>query len=467
MADSQIRGLGESSAPLSYTVPGAQEIVLKSLFASFDGTAAAAAWYPCVRITAPGGGVVGEYITQAAVAAGSSADVSFAPFLRGLSTGAGGGAAASTAISDIAFVAVGAVAEGAGITTLNVDVPAGIAFHDAILVVFAFEGVAAGSGPWISDSSPHFGWYRVGYQAPVGGAGTGLELWGAIWEVGTTTPWNFSAASTVVAREVAYRNASDTIAPSSWISAFTNWTGNNPVCPTVTTVTPKSWVLPVAGQALAAGGFTYPAPYTRRFDSARGGVVGNAEIAEGDAAQAAPGASGTITLTAAAAGGTSRGAVATVVMPPIVTTTTTANTLIGLTAYERGADGTIATGNATSLTAVDATNATVFFTAPDSGNVLVRLSCLAGVNNTTNQLHFGLLDGAASKGQAQAFGSGSGAAPNPLVQRMETELYVSGLTTGTVYGWKFAYSVGGAATTATFYGGPTYGRLVMEVWVAP
>ena len=85
MADTQIRGLGESPAPLVYTVPGAQEIILKSLFASFDGTSAGSAWFPCVRIRAPGGGIVGEYITQASVAAGASADVSFAPFLRGAS----------------------------------------------------------------------------------------------------------------------------------------------------------------------------------------------------------------------------------------------------------------------------------------------------------------------------------------------------------------------------------------------
>ncbi len=88
MADTQIRGLGESSAPLIYTVPGAQEILLKSLFASFDGAATASAWYPCVRVRAPGGGIVGEYITQATVAAGGSADVSFGPFLRGATASA-------------------------------------------------------------------------------------------------------------------------------------------------------------------------------------------------------------------------------------------------------------------------------------------------------------------------------------------------------------------------------------------
>jgi hypothetical protein len=82
VADTQIRGLGTGSAPLSYTVPGAQEIILKSLFASFNGAAASGSFLPCVRIVAPGGGVVAEYVTDNPIAAGGSAEVSFAPFLR-------------------------------------------------------------------------------------------------------------------------------------------------------------------------------------------------------------------------------------------------------------------------------------------------------------------------------------------------------------------------------------------------
>ena len=82
MADVQIKALGTSAAPLSYTVPGAQEIVLKSLYASFDGSAAVSGWYPGIRILAPGGGVVGEYKALESVVAGGSADASFAPFLR-------------------------------------------------------------------------------------------------------------------------------------------------------------------------------------------------------------------------------------------------------------------------------------------------------------------------------------------------------------------------------------------------
>lgn len=82
MADTQIRGLGSSPAPLPYTVPGAQEIILKTLYAEFDGTSAAAAWLPCIRIRAPGGGIVGEFVTADSVAAGGSADTTFSPFRR-------------------------------------------------------------------------------------------------------------------------------------------------------------------------------------------------------------------------------------------------------------------------------------------------------------------------------------------------------------------------------------------------
>lgn len=86
MADVTIAATGTTSAPLSYTVAGAQEIIIRSLFASFDGTGAAGAFLPCVQVVSPAGQVVIEAITDASVAAGSSADVTFAPFLRSVTS---------------------------------------------------------------------------------------------------------------------------------------------------------------------------------------------------------------------------------------------------------------------------------------------------------------------------------------------------------------------------------------------
>lgn len=85
MAVNQIRGLGDSAAPVTYTVPGAQEIVVNTLFASFDGSGTASSWFPCIRVIGPGGGVVGEFLTARPVTAGGSADATFGPFLMGTS----------------------------------------------------------------------------------------------------------------------------------------------------------------------------------------------------------------------------------------------------------------------------------------------------------------------------------------------------------------------------------------------
>lgn len=81
MADVQILAPGVKAAPLDYVIPGTQEILCKCLFANFDGTAAAAAFYPAIQLISPAGKVVGTYVPGTTVAAGGSASVSWAPFL--------------------------------------------------------------------------------------------------------------------------------------------------------------------------------------------------------------------------------------------------------------------------------------------------------------------------------------------------------------------------------------------------
>lgn len=108
MADAQILATQVSAAPLVYTIPGGQEIILKALFASFDGTGAAGAFLPCVRILSDAGKVVGEYVTDSTVAAGSSADVSFAPFLRN----AGGATPTPSTVGATAVILGGATYGG-------------------------------------------------------------------------------------------------------------------------------------------------------------------------------------------------------------------------------------------------------------------------------------------------------------------------------------------------------------------
>jgi len=73
---------GSSSAPYDYEVPGAQSFTLQAVRASFDGSAAAESFLPCVQVLAAGGGIMASTVGSSVVA-GGSADVTFAPFLDG------------------------------------------------------------------------------------------------------------------------------------------------------------------------------------------------------------------------------------------------------------------------------------------------------------------------------------------------------------------------------------------------
>jgi len=81
VADISILDPSVAAAPKGYTVKGAQEVVLRSVTGSFDGTSAAGSWVPCVQIVDPAGFVAGTYPLASTLVAGVSADVSFFPGL--------------------------------------------------------------------------------------------------------------------------------------------------------------------------------------------------------------------------------------------------------------------------------------------------------------------------------------------------------------------------------------------------
>lgn len=73
-------------APFDYTIPDSMELEPLSIFARFDGSAAGA-FRPSVSVYSGAGLLLGRFFPSEPVAAGDSADVTFAPFL-----GRGGGA---------------------------------------------------------------------------------------------------------------------------------------------------------------------------------------------------------------------------------------------------------------------------------------------------------------------------------------------------------------------------------------
>ena len=91
MADRTLQILpgGQSSAPFTYTVPASSEFDLLAVRAVFDGTGAAGAFLPAIQIFSDAGVLMAQTFASS-VAAGTSADATFAPFLA--SEEAGGGA---------------------------------------------------------------------------------------------------------------------------------------------------------------------------------------------------------------------------------------------------------------------------------------------------------------------------------------------------------------------------------------
>lgn len=94
--DVQILPFEVANAPNSWTIPDALTIMLKAINATFNGTGAAGAFLPAVEIISDSGHVAARVFTDTAVAAGDSAEVTFAPFLRNAAGNACGGKIDST-----------------------------------------------------------------------------------------------------------------------------------------------------------------------------------------------------------------------------------------------------------------------------------------------------------------------------------------------------------------------------------
>ena len=94
MADRQFNPLGTVAAPGSWTLPPGLQILLKGVYAEFDGTGAAGSFQPAFEIQTDSGHTQGVFTCGTSVAAGGSADVTW---FRGL--GAGGSGSATPAAS--------------------------------------------------------------------------------------------------------------------------------------------------------------------------------------------------------------------------------------------------------------------------------------------------------------------------------------------------------------------------------
>jgi hypothetical protein len=242
----------------------------------------------------------------------------------------------------MAFAFVGSdTAQVTAATQVSINPPGPVGTFFA--VVYAFQGVAAGSGPWIIPNTGQFstsfigpseGWQQACMQAP-GATGVGLEVWCAINGSGGggARIAAFVSSSTCQATAGAWSGA---YAPTGSIfngavrSATTaQVTGNTPAAPSIV-ATAGDLVIPCGASLMASPGFGTPTGYTLRIDGHNGGF-GNVEAAMADAVAAVSGATGVITFPGTAASSLTRGTTATLDIRPTPPVPTSAGLTLDFT----------------------------------------------------------------------------------------------------------------------------------------
>jgi hypothetical protein len=131
VGDASIIDASVATVPKRYTVAGAQQLIIRTVSATFDGTAAAGSFVPVVQLVDPAGIVTGTYPLGSTLMVGASADVTFFP-----SVGGGGGGSGATFTSQ---------------QTIAVDTPDNNG--NAFLVFLSSEGYANISG--VLPALPH------------------------------------------------------------------------------------------------------------------------------------------------------------------------------------------------------------------------------------------------------------------------------------------------------------------------
>lgn len=146
--------------------------------------------------------------------------------------------------------------------------------------------------------------------------------------------------------------------------------------------------------------------------------------------------------------------------------------LLGSKLYDPSGAVSKATTAALAMTAIDTTNLRITFTAPASGNVMVRLRAPVHGATTFPQILLGVMSGSSVVGRAAGIGALKTTAVATAQLVNEAQFVVTGLTSGNSYTWDAAYGVETAvSSTGLKYGGPNdtttnnaFGGFLFEVW---
>lgn len=149
-----------------------------------------------------------------------------------------------------------------------------------------------------------------------------------------------------------------------------------------------------------------------------------------------------------------------------------APTCLGSKLYDPSSAANKVTTGLLAMTALDTTNLRITFTAPASGNVLVRMQGVIHGATTFPQILFGVLEGSTVKARTCPMGGLKTTAVATTQLARVGQSVVTGLTPGNSYTWDAAYAVQVLlASTGVKYGGPNntttndaFGGFLFEVW---
>ena len=146
--------------------------------------------------------------------------------------------------------------------------------------------------------------------------------------------------------------------------------------------------------------------------------------------------------------------------------------LLGSKMYDPSTAVSKVTTSLLAMTAIDTANLRITFTAPTSGNVLVRLRAPVHGATTFPQVLFGVLESTTVRARTAPLGGLKNTALATAQLTLEGTAVVSGLTGGNSYTWDAAYAVQVVvSSTGVKYGGPNntttndaWGGFLFEVW---
>lgn len=135
-----------------------------------------------------------------------------------------------------------------------------------------------------------------------------------------------------------------------------------------------------------------------------------------------------------------------------------AETLLAGTMYDPATVANASLGTASVLTALDTSNLRLTFTAPASGNVMVRIRSVAHGGTSFGSYHLGVLDGSAIRGRLRAVSVMNDVGVGPISTDQvvgHSRFVVTGLTPSSSYTWDAAYGVESTSPSANLsWGGP-------------